>query len=143
MKRVVIDTNVLISFVTDRNIDQQQHAVRIFEAAKRSQITVVCHQNVLTEFVYVLERVYHVEQIAVQGMLRDLIEMPGVEVAHELDFLLLLTVWPARCPDYGDAVLLSFCKGHKDVRLATFDRKFAKVAHAMGIKPYEDVSLDE
>ena len=140
MKRVAIDTNVLISFVTDRNLEQQGQAARIFEAAKRSQLTVVCHQNVVTEFIYVLDRIYHVELITVQGMLRNLIEMPGVELVNELDFSCLLTVWPDKCPDYGDAVLLAFCKGHKDIRLATFDRKFAKVSHDIGIKMYEDIA---
>src|SRR6266702_1998496 len=114
MKRVAIDTNVLISFVTDRNLSQQSQAAKIFEAAKRSQLKVICHQNVVTEFIYVLDRIYHVEQVAVQSMLRELIDMPGVELANELAFLRLLTVWPEKCPDYGDAVLLSFCKEHKD-----------------------------
>jgi predicted nucleic acid-binding protein len=139
MKRVVIDTNVLISFVTDRNLEQQAQAARIFESAKRSQITVLCHQNVVTEFVYVLDRVYHVEPITVQGMLRDLVDMPGVELVNELDFSCLLTVWPDKCPDYGDAVLLAFCKEYKNVRLATFDRKFAKLSQDVGIKLYEEV----
>jgi len=129
---------VLISFVTDRNLEQQDKAARIFEAAKRSRLSVICHQNVVTEFVYVLDRVYHVDQSTVQGMLRDLIEMPGVELVNELDLSNLLTVWPDKSPDYGDAVLLSYCKGHKDIRLATFDRKFAKVAHDIGIKAYEE-----
>lgn len=138
MKRVVIDTNVLISFVTDRNLEQQGQAARIFEAAKRSRITVVCHQNVVTEFVYVLDRIYHVEPITVQNMLRNLIEMPGIELVNDLDFSHLLAVWPGKCPDYGDAVLLAFCKGHKDIRPATFDRKFARQAHNIGIKLYEE-----
>jgi predicted nucleic acid-binding protein len=139
MKRVVIDTNVLISFVTDRNLEQQGQAARIFESAKRSQIMVLCHQNVVTEFVYVLDRIYHVEPITVQGMLRNLIDMPGVELVNELDFSRLLAVWPDRCPDYGDAVLLAFCIEYKNVRLATFDRKFAKVSHDVGINLYDEV----
>jgi len=137
---VAIDTNVLISFVTDRNLEQQSQAARIFESAKRSQITVLCHQNVVTEFVYVLDRIYHVEPITVHNMLRNLIEMPGIELVNELDLSHLLAVWPGKCPDYGDAVLLAFCKGHKDIRLATFDRKFIRVSHDIGIKLYEDIS---
>lgn len=140
MKRVAIDTNMLISFVTDRNLNQQQRAARIFEAAKRSQITVLCHQNVVTEFVYVLDRIYHIDQVTVHGILRDLIDMPGIEVVNELDFSCLLSVWPDTCPDYGDAVLLAFCNAHKDIRLATFDRKFARASHDIGIKPYEDIT---
>ncbi len=33
MKRVVVDTNVLISFLTDRNAEQQAQASELFEAA--------------------------------------------------------------------------------------------------------------
>lgn len=137
MRKVAIDTNVLISFVTDRNLEQQVQAARIFEAARRSQLTVECHQNVVTEFVYVLDRVYHVEPSVIQKMLRDLIDMPGVMLVNELDISCLLSVWPDKCPDYGDAVLLAFCKENKDIRLATFDRKFAKLSHDIGIKLYE------
>jgi predicted nucleic acid-binding protein len=137
MKKVAIDTNVLISFVTDRNLEQQVQAARIFEAARRSQLTVACHQNVVTEFVYVLDRIYHVEPSVIQKMLRDLIDMPGVMLVNELDILCLLSVWPDKCLDYGDAVLLAFCKENKDIRLATFDCKFAKLSHDIGVKLYE------
>ena len=52
MKKRVIDTNALISFVTDRNPDQQEKAAAIFEDAARLKATILCPQNVLTEFVY-------------------------------------------------------------------------------------------
>ena len=58
MKTYVIDTNALISFVTDRNPAQQQKIADIFDEAVRLKSTIICPQNALTEFVYVLDRVY-------------------------------------------------------------------------------------
>ncbi len=134
MKRVAIDTNVLISLVTDRNREQQEQAARLFDAALHSQLTIICHQHVITEFVYVLNKVYNQEPRAINAMLRDLMATPGVEVAHELDHQRLLDIWPASCDEYGDAVLLAYCKGRRDVALATFDRKLLGHARALGVK---------
>lgn len=58
MKKVVIDTNALISFVTDRNPAQQENIAAVFEDAARLKVIILCPQNVLTEFVYVLEKIY-------------------------------------------------------------------------------------
>ena len=33
MKRVILDTNVLVSFLTDRDAEQQAQAAALFEAA--------------------------------------------------------------------------------------------------------------
>lgn len=58
MKKYIIDTNALISFVTDRNAAQQQVVAPLFEAASRLKCTLVCHQSVVTEFVFVMDKVY-------------------------------------------------------------------------------------
>lgn len=134
MKRVVIDTNFLISFVTDRNKEQQEQAALLFEAARRSHLLILCHQNVVTEFAYVLNRIYKVEPSAINTMLHELLSTPGIEVINDLDYLKLLEIWPTKCLDYGDAVLLAYCKVMKDVALATFDQKLIKAAQGIGVK---------
>ena len=57
MRRYVIDTNALISFVTDRNPEQQQKIAPLFESAAYMKAVIFCHQHVLTEFIYVLDRI--------------------------------------------------------------------------------------
>jgi predicted nucleic acid-binding protein len=41
MKKVVIDTNALVSFVTDRNPAQQENIAAVFEGA-RLKTTILC-----------------------------------------------------------------------------------------------------
>jgi predicted nucleic acid-binding protein len=136
VKRIVIDTNMLISFVTDRNKEQQEYALRLFAAALHSHLAIICHQNVMTEFVYVLDKVYGQEHDAINTMLRDLLATPGVEVVNDLDYQKLLDIWPKSCAEYGDAVLLTYCKGRRDVSLATFDHKLINRAKTIGVKVY-------
>ena len=65
-----------------------------------------------------------------------MVGMPGLEIVHEVDYRLLLSLWPTRISDFGDAIVAAACKSRRDVMLATFDRKFLTAAAAVNIKGY-------
>ena len=133
MIRYVIDTNALISFVTDRNLEQQQKIAPLFESAAHVKAVIFCHQHVLTEFIYVLDSVYHVPKDEIGRMIKDLIEMPGIEVIQEMDFNTILSWWPDPIPDFGDALIAAVGKTRSGSMVVTFDRKFAVNLKALGI----------
>ena len=107
MKKYVIDTNAIISFVTDRNLAQQEAVAPLFAAACRLKCTLICHQFVLTEFVFVMDKVYAAPKEIINAMVRDFIAMPGVELRHETDFNKVLSLWPGKIADFGDAIVAS------------------------------------
>jgi predicted nucleic-acid-binding protein len=133
VRRYVIDTNALISFVTDRNPEQQQKIAPLFEAAAHMKAVIFCHQHVLTEFIYVLDRIYHVPKDEIGRMIKDLIEMPGIVVIQEVDFNAILSWWPDPIPDFGDAIIAAAGKARSRAMVVTFDRKFATKLKALGI----------
>jgi len=133
MKKRVIDTNALISFVTDRNPNQQNRIAALFEDAARLKTAILCPQNVLTEFVYVLEKIYHLAKPQIRAMIADLVALPGVQLIHPLDVDNLLTLWPDPIPDFGDAIVAVVCKSEKGSKVATFDRKFIRSLHSVGL----------
>ena len=137
MKKYLIDTNALISFVTDRNLAQQEAVAPLFAAASRFKCTLICHQFVLTEFVFVMEKVYGTPKEKICAMVQDFLAMPGVELRHDTDFKLLLSLWPATFADFGDALLAATGKAKKGVILVTFDAKFRSGLQQMGQHVYE------
>lgn len=124
MKRYIIDTNALISFVTDRNPGQQDKIAAVFDRATQLKVKVLCPQNVLTEFVYVMNSVYDVANAEIRDMVKDFISMPGVEIIHEINLNTLLSYWPEKVPDYGDAIIAALCKDTSGSSVVTFDQKF-------------------
>ena len=124
MKKYVIDTNALISFVTDRNLAQQEKVAPIFEAASRLKCFIICHQFVLTEFIFVMDKVYGTPKETINSMLRDFITMPGVELYQQTDFNVLLSLWPSKIADFGDALIATAAKTMKGSTIVTFDEKF-------------------
>jgi len=132
VKKYIIDTNALISFVTDRNLTQQDIVAPIFEAASRMKCTIVCHQFALTEFVFVMDKVYGTPKTKINEMVRDFIAMPGVELHQHTDFSALLSLWPTSVTDFGDALIAATAKGIKGAIVVTFDEKFKSSLKKLG-----------
>ena len=85
MKQYVIDTNALLAFVTDRNAAQQTVMNGIFEQVAAAQATVLCPQNVIAEFVYVMETVYHQPKPSIRAIIADFLAMyPEIDIVLEL-----------------------------------------------------------
>lgn len=124
MKKIVIDANILISFITDRDLAQQKMASDLFNAASQIKYLILCPQNVLTEFVFVMDRVYGVSPDKINKIINDFISMPGIEVIHDLDIGQVLSCWPVYFKDFGDAIVASVCQDIKGASVATFDKKF-------------------
>jgi predicted nucleic-acid-binding protein len=126
LKTYVIDTNALLSFVTDRNPDQQEIMSTIFNQAIRLDCKILCHVHVITEFVYVLEKVYGHEKPSIRQMVMDFMLMPGIEIKHDIDLKILLEYWPNLISDFGDGVVASLWSKHPEAIVATFDKRFIK-----------------
>jgi len=124
VKKCIIDTNALISFVTDRNPVQQDKIARLLDDAVQLKLRVLCLQNVLTEFIYVMDSVYGIPKTEIRDIVNDFIKLPGIEIVHRINLKTLFAFWPERVPDYGDAIIATLCKDTTGSSVATFDRKF-------------------
>jgi len=137
VKKYIIDTNAIISFVTDRNQSQQETVAPLFSAASRLECTLICHQFVLTEFIFIMEKVYEMPKEKINAMVRDFIAMPGIELRHETDFKSVLSLWPERIADFGDAVVASTGMALKGSAIVTFDGKFKSALKALSQTVYQ------
>lgn len=133
MRRVGVDTNVLVSFLTDRDPGQQARATELFLGAAAGDHVIVVHQQVAAEVVYVLLNVYGVAATVASSAMRDLLDLPGVVTTDELDWAAVWALWPRRMRDFGDACLAASAKGDAFDRLATFDAQLAKRARRQGV----------
>ena len=126
MTAILLDTNVLISFLTDRNKRQQESASVLFEIAARSEADLMVHQMVLSEMVYVLMNLYEMDSVTVASIVGELLSMPGIQPVEELSWSKVLGLWPERIPDFADACLATVAKQGHLASIATFDRQFVK-----------------
>ena len=136
MMRVGVDTNVVLSFVTDREARQQEIAAQLFEHAVSGACRIVVPQTVISEGVYVLGNVYGVDPERVRAILRDLTRLPGVATVDAIDWDRVWDLWPGRLTDFGDACLAAVGRAGDFDELATFDQAFAARARRVGVASY-------
>ncbi len=121
----VIDTNALLSFITDRNLDQQVVVKKHIQKALSSQQDIVVLSHVISEFVYVLEKVYGLKLNKIHSILAQIADAPGFAIEDYVDLDELLVIWPNKVKNYGDAVLACFAISKK-LPVLTFDQKFSR-----------------
>jgi predicted nucleic acid-binding protein len=136
LKKYVIDTNALISFVTDRDEKQQQVMKTVFEKVSLLKGIILCHSHVLSEFVYVMERIYQVPPEEIKEMVMDFMILPGVRIIQEINFKAVFDYWPKVITDFGDALVAALCKAQKGSVLLTFDQKLIRQIKTAGLTTY-------
>lgn len=136
MKRVGLDTNVVLSFITDRDARQQARAAELFSAATAGEHVVVLPQAVVRETVYILQSAYGTPTKVISPVMRDLLSLPGVLIADRLDWPAVWAMWPGSIRDFGDACLTAVTRAGDVDLLATFDTVFARRARRHGVETY-------
>jgi hypothetical protein len=96
MRQIVVDTNVLVSFLTDRNLQQQEKAG--FSGGSRGELSLVIHQIVITEMVYVLLNLYSVPSEDVAQTLDEFLSLPGVQGVDTISWTSVLRCGRGRFP---------------------------------------------
>ncbi len=133
MKRVVLDTNALVSFVTDRHPEQQAKTAALFAAAADRKIELILHQMVISEIVYVLGNLYRIKPAEVAGTIGDLLASPGVRPVDEVPWSKVLDLWPREITDFADAVLAAITLEEHFDAIATFERPFIRHLRHQGL----------
>ena len=126
MKQILVDANVLISFLTDRNERQSEKADALLRGAVEQEHSLVLHSTSIVEMIYVLTQLYHEEPQDVARDVADLLAMPGVVSTDEVVWSLVLERWPHTIPTLGDAILAAVASRGPLDSVATFDRDLAK-----------------
>ncbi len=133
MRRVLLDTNAVLSFLTNRDSDQQAAAAGLLEDAAAGVLDVWLHQLVVAEVVYVLTNHYRVAADETAAIVRRLLALPGLSPVHDLPWHRALELWPKRLSDFADACLAAVALQSGGVAIATFDASFRRALCRLGV----------
>jgi predicted nucleic acid-binding protein len=134
--QVLVDTNVLVSFLSERNAVQQQQADQLFAAAESGEAVMILHQVVITELVFVLLNIYGLAAVDVAATVDDLLALPGVSAIDEVAWPMVLDLWPERTSGLADAILVAVAQAGRYQVVATFDLKLRRFLKQQGLRSY-------
>lgn len=133
MKKYVLDTNCLLSYVTDRNKQQRLAIEKYFELAFHYEIELIVISSVVTEFVYVLTNIYSLEASDVNSIISDLMQTPGIKFEEGYYPDKIVKFWPAAIQNFGDAVVGAYGDA-AHLEVITFDSSFSRELKKINVK---------
>jgi predicted nucleic acid-binding protein len=136
VKQVLVDTNVLVSFLKDRHESQRAQVRALLEAAVAGEHLAVLHTVVLVELVFVLTELYEQAPADVAEAVADLLALPGVIIAAEVAWSEVLSRWPSEIASLGDAILATVARQGRYDSVATFDLKLRRKLAKQGTPSY-------
>ena len=129
----LVDTNILLRFLTNDHPSHGVAAKRLFENAGSGKISLRIPLIVITETVFTLESYYEVERQDIGRELIKLLTAPGVTTTCPHWILEAVEDYRTRNVSFGDACVAAEARADQ-ITVASFDRGLAKFP---GIKLYE------
>jgi len=123
MRRVFVDTNVFLRFLTRDDPAKADKARRLFASAMAGELVLETSLLVIAEIVWTLESFYGLSHDEVADHVTVILATPNLECPHKDLLLEALLAYTGRNVDFIDAYHAVSLGRQRDVSLATFDRK--------------------
>ena len=131
--QILIDANVFVSFLVDRNEKQRAAARSLLESAADGVLTGIVTQFAVFEVSYVLQSSYGTPAAEVVTLVRDMVALPGLIVTNDCPWKKVFEFWPERLPGLADAATVAVAIANGYDAVATFDQKMVKRMKALGV----------
>jgi predicted nucleic acid-binding protein len=135
-RQIVVDANVFISFLVERNESQRLAAKALIESAADGEIVAVVTQFAVFEVTYVLQSFYSIPTSEVVTLVREMIALPGLAVIDDCPWKKVFEYWPERLPGMADAATVAVAVANRYDAVATFDQKMVKRMRSMGVESF-------
>jgi len=122
----LLDTNVLVRFLTLDNAKKYKNLYEFFESLERGETRLELKLIVLFQTIFVLKSVYHVPQKQIARVIMDLLKYKGIVIKEKKIILRALELWREKNIEIVDCYLIACME--KDPRniLYSYDRDFDK-----------------
>lgn len=134
MARLLLDTNVIVRFLTGDHPAYSPRSRSLFARAAAGDVTLLVTDLALAETVWVLQSFYKLDCGAIAAALKDLIESTGIEVENKAVLLSALRNFAQTDVDFVDAYHAAIAAA-ESIAIASFDRDFDQVAGVKRVEP--------
>jgi len=126
LKRAVIDTNLLVRYLTEDDPSKANEVKRLLLKAAQGEIRLLIPSVVIAELVWVLQSFYKLERSEIVPLLNAILHTYGVEVSDKTIVSDAIAIYRKEAIDFIDAWIVAFAKAAEVRAIYTFDRKHFK-----------------
>lgn len=132
----LLDTNVILRFVLNDNVDHSPRAKTLMETIERGTRSVRLSDTVIFETVFTLSKTYGLPRPMISNDLLKLLDLPGIVLPGKRMYPDVFDRW-VREPSlsFADSYHLSLAKHLGLRKIISFDRKIAKDPAVTRVEP--------
>jgi len=134
MARLLLDTNVIVRFLTGDHPAHSPRSRNLFARAAAGDVTLVVTDLALAETAWVLQSFYSLDRNAITAALKDLIDSAGIEVENKATLLSALRNFAQTDVNFVDAYHAAVAAA-ESIAIASFDRDFDQFAGVERVEP--------
>jgi len=131
-KKVVLDTNLFVRYLTDDDPQKAAAVDSLLERALKRELQIVVPSIVIAELVWVLESFYQMAEGDIAGLVSAIMDTPGVKVNEKPLINAVLKLYRTSNIDLVDAWIIEFARARGIKTIYTFDKKHFK--HIEGVE---------
>lgn len=124
--RAVIDTNLLVRYLTEDDPSKANDVKRLLLKAEQGEIRLLIPSVVLAELVWVLQSFYKLDREEIVPLLNAILRTHGVEVSDKAVISDAIAIYGNTTMDFIDAWIVAFANAAEVQTIYTFDRKHFK-----------------
>ena len=122
-KSVVIDTNLLVRYLTDDEPQKAKAVDTLLNRANKGELKILIPSVVVAELVWVLESFYKMAADEITELVDAILNTPGVDIQDKPIIKAALKLYSSKEIDLVDAWIIEFAKTKGAKRIYTFDKK--------------------
>lgn len=123
---VVIDTNLLVRYLTDDEPQKAKAVDTLLNRASKGELKILIPSVVVAELVWVLESFYKLAAAEITELVESILNTPGVDIQDKSIIKAALNIYRGKEIDLVDAWIIEFAKAKGANRIYTFDKKHFK-----------------
>jgi predicted nucleic-acid-binding protein len=123
--KTLIDTNVILRFLTMDNETYYRKSCNIFSDIEKGKIKAFIPEFILAETVYVLKRIYNVSKKDIAFALKQLLMIKNINCENKMVVFEALDIYAEKNIDFADSLLCAKMK-IENYEIISFDKDLSK-----------------
>ena len=132
-KNVVIDTNLLVRYLTDDDPQKAKAVDVLLNRAGKGELRILIPSIVVAELVWVLESSYKMIADEIAKLVEAILNTPGIDVQDKRIIKAALSLYRTKEIDLIDAWIIEFAKAKSTKKIYSFDKKHFRGAEEIEI----------
>ena len=136
MNSIILDTNIILRFITADDKVKQEKVALLFEKIKEGRATAFIHDVIFSEIVFVLvsKKLYSLPKRKIQALLLPIVNLTHIKFNNKKSVKRALDLFVKYNLDFEDALIAAYAEKSKS-EIFSFDKDFKKIPSIITNEP--------